>query len=210
VLLLARARVLRDEGDAAGARERLEAAIEAAPGDPEVRIELADLLVADGRELARAGALLAGLEGGARLHLVRARLAEATGDDASAAWEYGIVLAAEDDPELRLRRALALERLGHPDATEELERVRAARPDDAVARSRLAERYEASGRLAEAEAEYRWLAETQPDRPAPWERLSRFYERNGRGNEAHAAAERGRTVAGRPERSLRPLLPSRR
>jgi len=211
-VLLARARALRAEGDIKTARALLEEALEGS-GMDEVRIELADLLVVDGADLARAGALLAGVadRGAPRLHLVLARLAEARGDDAGAEAEYAIVLATTDDPDLRLRRALALERLGRTgDAVAELEQVRAARPDDAVARSHLGERYEAAGRLLEAEAEYRWLADAQPERAAEWERLARFYERAGRQRDARDAAERARTAAGRQERALRPLLPSKR
>ncbi len=210
---MARARALRAEGDVAGARARLEAALESAPRDDDVRIELADLLVADGGDLVRAEALLAGVAARAapRLHLVLARLAEARGDDATAASEYPLALAVDDDSDARLRLALALERLGRTDeAVAELERVRAARPDDAVARSRLAERYEAAGRLADAEAEYRAVAEAQPERAAGWERLARFYERAGRPGEARAAEERAHGAGARQERTLRPLLPSKR
>jgi predicted Zn-dependent protease len=212
-VLVARARVLRAEGDVAGAQARLELALVVAPGDDDARIELADLLVADGRDLSRAEELLAGVVGPPtpRLHLVVARLAEARGDDGRAAAEYALALAEGDDPDARLRLALALERLGRLDeATAELERVRAARPDDLVARARLAERYEAAGRLDEAEAELRSLAEEDPERAAGWDRLARFYQRIGREKDARAAAERARTAAARPERDLRPLLPSRR
>jgi predicted Zn-dependent protease len=212
-VLVARARVLRAEGDVAGARARLEAALASAPGDDEARIELADLLVADGGDLARAEALLAGVAAphAPRLHLVLARLAEARGDDERASLEYAIALAGEDDPDARLRRALAHERLGRLDeATGELERARAARPDDVVARGRLAERYEAAGRLPDAEAELRFLADADPERPSGWERLSRFYERTGRPKDARAAASRARAAAGRQERALRPLPPSAR
>lgn len=210
---MARARALRAEGDVAGARARLEAALQTAPDSDEVSVELADLLVADGVDLARAEALLAGVadRGTPALHLALARLAEARGDDSGAASEYRVVLAAGDDTDARLRFALALERLGRADeATAELERVRGARPDDAVARSRLGERYDAAGRLGDAEAEYRWLADAQPERAAGWERLARFYERAGRAQEARAAAERARAAGGRQNRSLRPLLPSKR
>jgi predicted Zn-dependent protease len=211
-VLVARARALRADGDVAGARARLEAALALAPGAEDARVELADLLVADGQELPRAAELLAGVgELDPRVHLVRARLAEALADDGVAATEYGLALGAADDPDVRLRLALALERLGRSaEATAELERVRTARPDDGVVRARLAERYEADGRSAEAEAELRSLAEASPDRPAVWERLARFYERTGRRKEAAVASERARAVGGRPERALRPLLPSKR
>jgi predicted Zn-dependent protease len=88
--------------------------------------------------------------------------------------------------------------------------VRAARPDDPLARTRLADRYEAAGRLEEAEVELRSLADGDPDRAAGWERLARFYQRIGREKDARAAAGRARAAAARPDRALRPLLPSRR
>jgi predicted Zn-dependent protease len=143
--------------------------------------------------------------------LVLARLAEARGDDEGAAAAFALALASVDDPEARLRRALALNRLGRKgEATVELERVRVDRPTDALARGRLAELYEAVGRSREAEAELRWLADLQPERAAGWDRLARFYERGGRHREAREAADRARAASGaRPERALRPLLPSR-
>ncbi len=212
-VLVSRARVLREAGDVAGAMARLEAALQVASGSEGARLELADLLVADGRDLDRAEALLAPVRdaGDGRLCLVLGRLAEARGDDAGAVAAYGEALAVADDPDVRLRRALALERLGRPgEAVAELERLRADRPTDPVARGRLAELYEAAGRLHEAEAELRWLAELQPERATGWDRLARFYERTGRQREAREAAGRARATAGvRPERALRPLLPSK-
>jgi predicted Zn-dependent protease len=207
-VLLARARALRADGDVAGARARLEAAHRADPAAPEVRLELADLLVADGQELDRAGALLDGLpDSDGRLSLVRARLCEARTDDAGAAVAYGAALAVADDPDARLRRALALERLGRMGE----ERRRATRPGDVFARAHLGDAYEDVGRRKEAEAELRFVAEAQPDRPSGWLRLARFYERAGRPHEAKEAAERARALGGaRPERALRPLLPSKR
>lgn len=212
-VLVARARALRAEGDLAGARARLEAAYEVSPGSDDVRIELADLLVADGREVERAGALLSGVgeREGARLHVVEARLAELRGDEAGAEAAYGRALLAGDDPDVRLSRALVLERLArHDEAIAELERVRLARPDDLFTGARLAERYEAAGRHADAEAELTRAAEAQPERAAAWERLARFYERTGRAAQARAALARAREVEPRPGRALRPLLPSKR
>jgi predicted Zn-dependent protease len=212
-VLLARARALRAEGDLPGALARLEAAVEADPTSPAVRIELADVLVTQGIDLGGAETLLAGLAETAdgRVSLVRARLCEARADDAGAAAAYGTALALSDDPDARLRRALALERLGRTgEEIVELERLRVERPGDAFVRAHLGDAYEAAGRRQEAEAELRWVAESQPDRAAGWLRLARFYERGGRARDAREAAERARAVARtRPERALRPLLPSR-
>ncbi|HEX9244192.1 MAG TPA: tetratricopeptide repeat protein [Anaeromyxobacter sp.] len=209
-VLVARARALRAEGDVEGARSRLETALRNAPLDDDARLELADLLVSQGEELARAEELLLTVPSSVRLHLLRARLAEARRDDALAAAEYGAVLAAQDDPDARLRRALALERLGRgEEALAELERVRVARPDDAIVRAQLAEGYEAARRLGEAETEYRFLAEQQPGRATGWERLARFYERTGRERDARAAHEKAKAAGQRPERTLRPLPRSR-
>jgi tetratricopeptide (TPR) repeat protein len=212
-VLVARARALRTEGDVVGARARLETALEVSSMDDDARLELADLLVTQGEDLVRAADLLLTVpDVGVQVHLVRARLAEAQGDDLVAAAEYRLALAVADadDPDARLSRALALERLGRDgEALEELERVRTARPADVVTRAHLAERYEAAGRAAEAEGELRYLAELTPGRASGWERLARFYERAGRERDARSARERARALVQRSERTLRPLLPSR-
>jgi predicted Zn-dependent protease len=215
-VLLSRARALRGAGDLPGARARLEDGLKADPGSAGVRLELADVLVAEGLELDRAASLLAGLEETAdgRVSLARARLCEARADDAGAAAAYGAALAHADDPETRLRRALTLERLGRTgEQIAELELLRSERPTDVFARAHLGDAYEDAGRCVDAEAELKWVAEAQPDRPAGWLRLARFYEQAGRpreAREAREAAERARTAGGvHQERSLRPLLPSR-
>jgi len=211
--LLADARALRAAGDAALARARLEEALAAAPSRDDVRIELAELLVADGDDPPRAETVLAGVRRrtvDARWDLACARLAELRGDDDAAQAAYGRALFVREDLDIRLRRALALERLGRADeAARELERARSARPQDLAVRARLAELYEAAGRLAEAEAELVTAARAAPERAAGWTRLARFYERAGRQADADRADARAR-AAGRPSRNLRPLLPSRR
>jgi len=212
-VLVARARALRAEGDAAGARSRLEAALAVEPANDDARLELADLLLADGAELERAATLLAAVAPPSpRAHLLSARLAELRGDDAGAAAAYALALEAGDDAEARLRRGLALDRLGRSEeAISELERVRASAPDDAIARGRLAALYEAAGRLPDAEAEYRAVAEARPDRAQGWEELARFCDRIGRPAEARAAREKTRAARGTASaRELRPLLPSKR
>jgi tetratricopeptide (TPR) repeat protein len=212
-VLVAEARALRLQGDHAGASARLETALQTAPDADDVRLELADLLVSDGSDAALAWTMLRGVRSrdGARWNVISGRLGELVGDDPWAVDAYARALAAADDPDVRLRRALALERLGRAQqATEELERVRASLPDDALVRERLAERYEAAGRLREAEAELRAAAEAQPERAAAWERLALFYERRRRPAEASAAFTRAREAGARNGRSLRPLLPSMR
>jgi predicted Zn-dependent protease len=213
-VLLARARVLRAEGDAPGARARLEAAFQDAPWNDEIRLELAELLLADGRELDRVAALLDGLrepERSRRGILLSAELSELRGDDAAAADGYARALAITSDPDLRLRRALALERLGRGDeALRELEQAKQERPDDPAIRARLGDRYEAAGLLADAEAELVAAAQAAPDRPVGWDRLAGFYGRIGRPEKARAAAARARELVGVKDRALRPLLRSSR
>ncbi len=209
----ARARTLRAEGDVAGARAQLESALATAPAYDAARLEFADILLSDGSDLDDAAALLAGVRAQPpRAQLLSARLAELRGDDAGAAARYASALQAGDNPDVRLRRALALERLGRGgEAIPELERVRAARPEDAIARARLAALYEAAGRIRDARAEYRALAKARPERAQGWEDLARFCERTGRHDEARAAHERARTARGQASaRELRPLPPSRR
>ncbi len=213
-VLVASARTLRGAGDADGAREVLEVALTLAPASDAVRLELAAHLAAEGRELERAAELVAAARpgGGARALAVEGQIAEVRGDDAAAAVAYAASLEAAPDPDVRLRRALALERLGRgEEALHELHQASRERPGDPMIRSRLAERYEAAGLLAAAEAELVAAAESAPDRAADWDRLARFYERAGRPAKARAAEARARdTVAAPPERKLRPLLRSAR
>jgi tetratricopeptide (TPR) repeat protein len=211
--LLAGARALRAAGDVGGARARLERALVVAPAYDDARLELADLLLSEGADLDRAAELLGGVRAPqARASLLSARLAELRADDGAAAAAYARALEAGDDPDVRLRRALALDRLGRPaEAIRELERVRAARPRDAIARARLAALYEGAGRFRDAEGEYRALAEAHPDRAQGWEDLALFCERAGRYADAQAAHRRARDARKKEgARELRPLPPSRR
>jgi predicted Zn-dependent protease len=56
-----------------------------------------------------------------------------------------------------------------------LERAVAARPSDLNARRRLADAYNASGRLMDAAAEWRAITELAPDRPGAWYALGHAY-----------------------------------
>jgi hypothetical protein len=64
-----------------------------------------------------------------RRDLLLGQLAELRGDDASAELAYGRYLSRVEDDEVRLRRALALERLGRgEEVQEDLARLRQAPP----------------------------------------------------------------------------------
>jgi len=211
--LRADALALRAAGDLEGARAKLELALTAAPSDA-LRLDVADLLVADGGDLDRAGVLVADVrnrDADVRFDVLSARVAELRGDDAAAAGAYARAISRAEDADLRLRLASALERLGRTaEAARELERVRALRPDDPSVRERLAEAYEADGRISEAEAAWVTAAAATPERAAGYERLARFYERLGRRDAAERAEARARAITRQGERALRPLLPSKR
>lgn len=210
--LLSRARQLRTAGDHEGARQRLEQAARIAPDDPDVCFALADLLVADGVDLDRAAAMLSALPPShPQRDVALGRLAEQRHEDAAAEAAYARQLARGPDPQVQLRRALALERLGRlSEAIAELERLRAASPGEIEVRLRLAEAYETTGRLGEAEAELSGLAEASPARPEGWRRLAAFCTRQGFTERARAAEARAHDAEAKPKRELRPLLPAAR
>lgn len=102
----------------------------ALPPTDEQRLDEAARLLGDGVRLERAALLLAAVAPGPpRREQLLGQLAELTGDDAGAVAAYERVLEAGDDEEVRLRRALALERLGRgAEAEGDLHRLRAAAP----------------------------------------------------------------------------------
>jgi tetratricopeptide (TPR) repeat protein len=208
------ARAARAEGDAAAAREHLENAVGADATLLDARLDLAELLLERASDLDRTEALLdeaRALGGpGAREERLRGAALEARGDEQGAVEAYERAIAQEADPDLLLRRAVLLRRLGRDEeaarAFEELER---ARPADLTAKVHLAELYERLGRASEAEAELRALAAAAPGNPAPLRRLAAFYRRRGDARRAkRVEADAARLAA--PARALRPLLPSRR
>ncbi len=212
--LLAGARAARQDGDGATAQRLLEEAIAADRSWPLPRIELAELLVAEGRDLDQGRAAIEGVPAESenpRAALVRAQLLELSQDDSAAADAYARALKLKSDPDVRLRRAAILARLGRDgDAVGELQRVREERPSDPAAGLALAVLHERAGRLLEAEAELVALAEASPEKPGGWDRLARFYARTGEAAKARQAGARSRAADGRKDRALRPLLPSRR
>jgi tetratricopeptide (TPR) repeat protein len=196
------------------AREHLKKAVDADPTLVDARLDLAEILLAQGGALDRAAAVLREAwriqPGGARLDRLRGSLREQSGDLAGAVDAYGAALALEPEPEVRLRRGLLLARLGRrAEAIAELERVRAERPEALGARSALADLYEATGRISQAEGELATLADMERDAPA-YRRLARFLARCGAPTRARAAERRAVELEPRGARSLRPLLPARR
>jgi hypothetical protein len=127
------------------------APLPALPPSDDERLDEAARLLGDGVRLERASLLLASVAPGPpRRELLVGQLAELTGDDTGAVAAYERVLAGGDDDEVRLRRALALERLGRgAEAEADLHRLRAAAP-----------------REPEAEAEGRTDRKLRPLRPS--------------------------------------------
>ncbi len=211
---LAAARAARAEGQGDIARRHLEAVVLADPRAFEARLDLAELLLADGSGLERAALVIdearALRETDARLWRLRGSLLELREDEAGAADAYALALAISPDTELRLRRGMLLAHLGkRADAAFELERVEAERPSDRAARAALAELYEAEGRLAEAEGELAELARLAPADAGAQRRLATFHRRHGDLAKAREADERARQLETAP-RTLRPLGPARR
>jgi predicted Zn-dependent protease len=78
-----------------------------------------------------------------------------------------------------------------------------------VARSNLADLYEAEGRAADAERELTALADGAREDPAPLRRLADFYRRRGDAPRARKAQAEAARLTGAP-RALRPLRPASR
>lgn len=211
---LALGRTARAEGRTTEAREHLQRAARADPGGPEARLELAELLVADGSELTTARSLLqeAQLLRGDAAQIARTggALEELEGHEAQAVESYARALELAPDPELQLRRGLLLQRLGRSgEAATELGGVLLLRPEDRTARAAQAEACEAAEQLAAAEHALAVASALAPAEAAPLRALGSFYLRHGQRAKA-AAVERQLRPDGRPARQLRPLLPARR
>ena len=176
-----------------------------APDDVDVCFELGDLLVADETDLDRAGAMLLAIPAGhPRRDGTLGRLAELRGDPADGPGGLRPPPGGcRTTPRSGCAGRWCWSGWGRDaEATAELERLRAADPANAVVRARLAERYEAAGRLAEAEAELRALADASPGRPEGWRRLAAFCTR-------HGLAEKARAAEGQGQRRPRPARRAR-
>lgn len=213
-LELALGRAARVEGRSSQAREHLERAIQAGPNRAEARLELAELLVADGVELDRARILLQEAQllrgDSARIAQAGGALEELQGQDAQAVESYARALELSPDPDLQLRRGLLLQRLGRSgEAAAELASVLRARPGDRAARMVQAEACEAAGQLAAAEHALAVASALAPADASPLRALAAFYLRHGERAKAAAAARR-LGADSQPARKLRPLLPAHR
>jgi tetratricopeptide (TPR) repeat protein len=100
------------------------------PATEAERLDEAAGLLADGERLERVGQLLEAVAPGApRRDQLLGQLAELLGDDAGALAAYDRALAGAPDAEVRLRRALVLQRLGREaEARAELDRLQAEPP----------------------------------------------------------------------------------
>ncbi len=211
------ARAGRAAGQLDVARDHLQRAVDADATLFEPRLDLAEILLAEGADLDRAARVLRDAwrlgRGDVRLARLRGSLRDQSGDLAGAVDVYGAALAIEPDTDLRLRRGLLLVRLARrSEAIAELEQVRGERPDDRSARVALAELYEAGGQLSRAEGELATLADLPPHDGAAQRRLARFLWRHGAAERAQAADRRARDLEGplRNGRVLRPLQPAKR
>ncbi len=210
---LALGRAARVEGRTTEAREHLERAVRADPNGPVARLELADLFIAEGSELGTARILLQEaqvLRGDAeRIARTGGALEELEGHEAQAVESYARALELAADPDLEVRRALLLLRLGRPgEAATELGSVLLLRPEDRGARAAQADACEAAEQLAAAEHALAVASALAPADAAPLRALASFYRRHGQRAKA-AAVERQLRPDDRPARKLRPLLPAR-
>ncbi len=209
----------REAGDAAAARAAFEEAAQESQGWLLPRLELAELAVQRRENVAEERQALVAAAGPnsdvPRVHRLLAELAELQGDDqaAAASWSKAIELLPYNI-DLRERRAAVLFRLGrHADAAQDWERAVRARPDESHLRMLFADALEGAGRHDEAREQHEASIRLQPGREAPVRRYARFLERIGDTRAAklqHAQADRLRDKPTRPQRSLRPLLPSKR
>ena len=211
---LAEGRAARAEGRSTEAREHLERSVHAGPDEAEARLELAEMLVADGVQLVRARTLLQEalhLRGDpARIARTGGALEELQGLEADAVESYARALELAPDPDLQLRRSLLLQRLGRSgEASAELGRLVRARPEDRAARGAQADACEAASQLAAAEHALTIASALAPAEEAPLRALAAFYLRHGERAKS-AAVERQLHPNDPPARKLRPLLPARR
>lgn len=209
---MALGREARKDGRLADASIAFERVIRADPTAFDARLELVEVLLLQSIDLVRAGALLDEARAlrayDVKVDRLRAWLDELRGDPAAAAADYARVLAANPDPEIRLRRASMLLRVNRiDDAIEEYERVLAEQPTDRVTRMTLSDIYEHRGRLEDAEKMLLENERLAPGEITPLRRLGTFYRRTGQIAKATEVEARVRAREA-PPRTLRPLRPS--
>lgn len=215
----ARGRAAVEAGDDGAARAAFEEAARAVPSWLQPRLELAELAVKRRERIAEERAALASVAGPdsqvPRAHRLLGQLAELAGDDEACAASLGRAIELGlDDADVRAARASALDRLGRfAEAVDEWQIAVRQRPDELHLRARLADGLESAGKLDEARKQLDELIRRQPGKETPVRRLARFLERRGDARAAlamHARADKLRATPLRPQRNLRPLLPSKR
>jgi Flp pilus assembly protein TadD len=186
-------RKLMNAGDLAEAVPRLQAAVDASPGNAEYRSAL-------GFALWRNGDLEGGLASHAeaarldpRLQMVYARSLDAAGRSAEAVRQYEEILArdpgspvvAEDLGRLQFRTG------DYTKAAPHLQQAVARRPDDPVLRQELAYSLDRSGRHEQAAAAYRQVLEQAPQAVTARGLLASSLATLGKSEEAMAILQEG-------------------
>jgi tetratricopeptide (TPR) repeat protein len=178
------ASVLLEAGKAQEAVRSLQALARAQPENAGIWAVLAKCFERLGdadAELAAANRFLALDAGPSRLRMRAAMILAGRGDIAAAADHYQVLSDARpQDPKLARRLGRSKWMLG--DAEGEAvawTRLLAIEPDDLDARRRMVELHEKAGRLAEAIADMRRIAETTRDQARDWNRMARLCEASG-------------------------------
>lgn len=204
-------------GHWADAARHFERAVQASPTWVLARLELAEALLQIGSDPDQIGQHLAqvGLidDRNPRYHYLSALLHEQQGRPRQAAASYEQALSYRPsllEARVRLGRLLVREESA-AEAVEHLEYAVERRPDDLAARSALAEAYEKSGAVANAEREYRSIAKRFPANAYHLDRLAVFYDRHRMTIKAQATRKRAQRLSSAARvRKMRPLPPSRR
>ncbi|HVJ83796.1 MAG TPA: tetratricopeptide repeat protein [Planctomycetia bacterium] len=202
------AAIERRRGDLASARKRIDAALRADPGSPQVRVENAEILVAEGRTIrarAEVERVLRFEPDGAAFAL-KGRLLEGANQIAAAKAAYAAGWSAQPpavDAGLALSRWEI--RQGEPGpAIERLKLIRVLEPRNLAARELLAEALAAAGNPSAAIPELEAVAARRRPDPAVFYHLAGLHLQTGDRDAAVTNFELGRRAA--PDHPLAPRL----
>jgi len=205
-------------GDLSAAAAWLDRAQRLAPRWALPKLELAEVLLAEGGAPDRAMALLGDVQllesQNPRFYHLRGLALMEKGNPALAeASERAALSLRPEFPEARQALGEALWAGGKRDEALQVWRELSARqPHDTALRAMLVDRLLDDGRGPEAEAELRILLVAQPKNPIWHRRLARTLDAEGRGLEAAAERDKAEALAGGPvkKRKLRRLPDSKR